>query len=707
MNDSSGTSSTTGADATNAVSGKMSPRAVAALSVAGASLFVLLCLGAAGGDVRSAVPASGFASTIARWLVTSLGAGAWVISVLGLAWGVIVYFQERTEDLVLRGVGTAVLAASTAMLGGLLHDGRQSAWAGELGAACARAVLSLGSLGAVLGWVAGLALFGVSLIFATDSLFNTLRRGRAPGSGLDIPTEPRTAELRGEDEAPEARAFVRAESRAVAIPTQETPLTAERPAPRRWEATETADGRVHLRGPTGYENVEFLPQNEEVAPPAEPEPPMPQEHVFGYAASGAGYLDDSIPAFEDDVIVREEAAETAVPAVAPAAEVPAEPAAPVPPVASADAESDFGSGIGYADDVILVDEPVFVQSVEVPRYASLGMPNDGASAADEIVRAYGEAPAGPAPASVAAAEEYVSVSDSILEDDLVVFGYDEVAADLPEGPIESAPATNPAPASLHEAIVSVVETAPTSDPAIESVVSAEPATQSVPAPEIWDFPAVAHESPDVEIPAAEVPAVESAAPFHAAADESEPREADTNEITQDVFADAQEAAHAVAAAAVEEAPVAAPAVEAPAVESPAVEAPAVEETPVAAAATESPAVEATISESSVVAPAAAPAAEPAPSTEQLRLFAPPACDLAALHTMELDPLFHGAVDAVLARSRASAVVLQRALGIGYARSLRLLDQMTTAGMLGPDAPGGAREIFFTRAQWDAFTSATA
>ena len=108
-------------------------------------------------------------------------------------------------------------------------------------------------------------------------------------------------------------------------------------------------------------------------------------------------------------------------------------------------------------------------------------------------------------------------------------------------------------------------------------------------------------------------------------------------------------------------------------------------------------------ETSVESPAPAPVetAADAETKEQLRLFPPAVCDFSALASMELDPLFHDAVTAILARDRASAVVLQRALGIGYARGLRILDQMTDAGMLGPDSPGGAREILFTEAQWRA------
>lgn len=108
---------------------------------------------------------------------------------------------------------------------------------------------------------------------------------------------------------------------------------------------------------------------------------------------------------------------------------------------------------------------------------------------------------------------------------------------------------------------------------------------------------------------------------------------------------------------------------------------------------------------------AAAAPEPAP---QLDLFAATepeveatpvaipertAPDLARLAALELDPLFYEAVDAILDRGRASAVVLQRQLGIGYARGIRILDQMTASGLIGPDTPNGAREIRVAPDAW--------
>lgn len=57
-----------------------------------------------------------------------------------------------------------------------------------------------------------------------------------------------------------------------------------------------------------------------------------------------------------------------------------------------------------------------------------------------------------------------------------------------------------------------------------------------------------------------------------------------------------------------------------------------------------------------------------------------------------DPLFGAAIQVIRQRGRASAIVLQRALSIGYVRAVRILDQLTAAGLLGPDRPDGSREI---------------
>ncbi|MEM1449341.1 MAG: DNA translocase FtsK [Planctomycetota bacterium] len=67
---------------------------------------------------------------------------------------------------------------------------------------------------------------------------------------------------------------------------------------------------------------------------------------------------------------------------------------------------------------------------------------------------------------------------------------------------------------------------------------------------------------------------------------------------------------------------------------------------------------------------------------------------------KVDEMFNEAVTVVLKYRRGSASLLQRALGIGYTRASRLIDQMTDAGILGPHMGSKAREIFMTLEDWE-------
>ncbi len=60
-----------------------------------------------------------------------------------------------------------------------------------------------------------------------------------------------------------------------------------------------------------------------------------------------------------------------------------------------------------------------------------------------------------------------------------------------------------------------------------------------------------------------------------------------------------------------------------------------------------------------------------------------------------DPLFEDAVMAVLSEQRGSASLLQRALGVGYTRGSRIMDQMHKEGLVGPYRGSKAREVLMT------------
>jgi len=67
---------------------------------------------------------------------------------------------------------------------------------------------------------------------------------------------------------------------------------------------------------------------------------------------------------------------------------------------------------------------------------------------------------------------------------------------------------------------------------------------------------------------------------------------------------------------------------------------------------------------------------------------------------KVDELFNDAVTIVLQSGRGSASLLQRAMGIGYTRASRLIDQMTDAGILGDHRGSKSREILMTLEDWE-------
>ncbi|MFH0911658.1 MAG: DNA translocase FtsK 4TM domain-containing protein [Planctomycetota bacterium] len=68
---------------------------------------------------------------------------------------------------------------------------------------------------------------------------------------------------------------------------------------------------------------------------------------------------------------------------------------------------------------------------------------------------------------------------------------------------------------------------------------------------------------------------------------------------------------------------------------------------------------------------------------------------------ERDPLFDGAVRAVLENRRGSVSLLQRKFGVGYGRASRIIDRMAEAGILGPFREGKARAILMTLEEYEA------
>ena len=69
---------------------------------------------------------------------------------------------------------------------------------------------------------------------------------------------------------------------------------------------------------------------------------------------------------------------------------------------------------------------------------------------------------------------------------------------------------------------------------------------------------------------------------------------------------------------------------------------------------------------------------------------------------DLDELVQKAVEVVVQYDRASASLLQRRLGIGYARAARVMDQLVAAGVVGPHS--GAKPADVLVKSYDEFVA---
>ena len=60
--------------------------------------------------------------------------------------------------------------------------------------------------------------------------------------------------------------------------------------------------------------------------------------------------------------------------------------------------------------------------------------------------------------------------------------------------------------------------------------------------------------------------------------------------------------------------------------------------------------------------------------------------------LDPDEMFKDAKQIVVEHDKASASLLQRRLGIGYARAARLLDQLEALGVIGPGVGAQPRKV---------------
>jgi S-DNA-T family DNA segregation ATPase FtsK/SpoIIIE len=69
-----------------------------------------------------------------------------------------------------------------------------------------------------------------------------------------------------------------------------------------------------------------------------------------------------------------------------------------------------------------------------------------------------------------------------------------------------------------------------------------------------------------------------------------------------------------------------------------------------------------------------------------------------------DEMFAEAVDFIIEKDKASTSMLQRRFRIGYNRASRLMDEIESKGVVGPEDGGKPRRILMSREQWRAYRS---
>ncbi len=625
----------------------LEPRAALALAVVAIGLFLTISLAKYGGAAEAG--SVSWHVGLAGWFVDVFGAGAWLFVLLPTVWGVIVYFRESTPNLAIRAGGVLVLACATAMITGLLQGAEPGPWAGSVGAFAvwlteALSVAVGSAIAAALVWTGTIVLFVTSLIWATDWMFYSVRRGADMPLTLGVrhvALEPSQVELREPGEYAAERELIRAAAppaevadavRATgtvldertddetglphalgadaSVPDvtdfvqidmgQEIELSHDSVLPTGFTARED-DGRTVVKGPSGYRGVEFLPQSDELLEPEAPE-------VRAYDI-GSLFTPPAVEYAETPVL---------------AEHVPEEPVQ-AEPVQAEHQE--------FAPDP--TPEPVSNM-----RPASIVGPlSNVAPGMDAEIHAEFDAvepDPEPEPAFTPPAVE-------LIDEDLVPLVEPPVAIAPPLPPIFAEPLSEASPETLPAEILA----AETAEPGARKSGIGLPGDspfidEFFPAATSTDLPA-AHET------------VSAYSPGDGAASHEEV--AATYGSTPPVSSSMPE----------------------------------------------------TVTSAEMLPPAETAVTpglpEPAPVARQFAeggTSTPPVSRLDRLHSMQLDPLFGAAVSAVFDGGRGSPMVLQRRLGIGHGRGLRILAQMAEAGLVGPEDPTGSRSLQLSRSAWEAF-----
>jgi DNA segregation ATPase FtsK/SpoIIIE-like protein len=674
-----------------------------------------------------------------KMLFSSFGGASYFLVALLLAWSVIVFFRERDGEILLRLGGAAVLLCATATLFALWGNDYLG---GALGAGVA-GVLRVFP-GTIVGSILVSTVFVVSFIVATDWLFYAALREALTGPDLmrddDEPFAETTEAVEAADELIEEQEHEDEEGdgdgeREMVVGVEED--TGEASA----AVVPPALRKVMGRGPVEVEpsDVEFADDEEE----HEPEPrasvppplsvPEPEDTHVPVGSSGheievevpdVEFADPPLPApsdpatadrlrlaHEDDLeeppAAEPPPAETAEPEEEleePALEAPAPPAPPPSPPPSPEASAP-GDAAGH-------DEPEETPEAErEPPSPEASAPGDAAGH-DE-----------PEETPEAEREAMEVMAPPVVFDD-VVFDDEIVSWDAPAEPPAPEPSSSEPPAPRESVGAEEAATPPPEAEEPDAVDKPEVAlAEEEPPPAVadrlaavWPEPSETPPSPDATAPrdsAGERSTLEPPVARMARVDAGAPPERKIESVL-DALLGPEPTPPATAA----------PEAEAPQAEPPSPEASPPPPPPEATAPRLQPADEdrgfgswfRRRKEPEAKAPGAAEPPSPEASAprgarprkkrepETPNLFDPEP----VTEPREPEPeLLDRAARLAIERGRASVVLFQRRLGIGYARARTLVDRLVEADVLGPMSETGSHPVLVSEEAWTARGSSVA
>jgi DNA translocase FtsK/SpoIIIE-like protein len=637
--------------------------------------------------------------SVSKALFGGLGGSAYFLVTIALAWSVIVFFRERNRELLPRAAGLAVLVCAAATLFGL--------WGGDyLGGRLGAGIAGLLETfpGAVVGSILVSLIFVVSFIVATDWLFYSALREAVAGPDLLTDEKPPVALPAAYDEdqlivseeelEPEAEEEVEDEEpeEEIAEEPEESPATVAAvpeglrkvlgPARRTIEIEETG---VEL---AEDESDESSPVVSIVAAPEEEseavvddevrQPVGQQGHEIAVHTPDVEFADDDEPADE----------------LAPATPIMAAPAAFEAEDVLVSEEVEFPR-----DDAATADEkepepesleetPVEETPVEEAPEPDPESPFAGVVLEDEVVE-WGAAEAEAEP---------VIETEPVIEDEPIVEDEPE-----PETEVESAKVSEPGDAEeivTDEAAPPVDKAAPENEPPVDdepeppqstaddkfdSVLDSLLGPAPSPVTETESAAAVAtEEAPEVSVPDVE-PETDLPAPEAPEAEIIDEEPAPQVETQEDVAAPEEEEGPEV----VPDVDVAEEDAEEPA--APDADAPAKDGLVGWFRKNKSPE-----DETDTTASAETPKRTRRRVSETPELFDPEPTD----RPVEADTkLIDDAALLVIEMGRASVVLIQRRLGIGYNRARKLVEKLVEKGVLGPMGETGSHPVLLSEEAW--------